>query len=116
MMIMPIHHWFYMRFYIFGASFADNVYGLIDSYDKSPLHMLTTKDGIKVIETILKTNDIIPSCVTMRTRTQKGGKYRVVLLIFHIIMPSHMISYRWKFIKLYEDWQRQKWPNERRNH
>ena len=80
-----------MRFYIFGASFADNVYGLIDSYDKSPLHMLTTKDGIKVIETILKTNDIIPSCVTMRTRTQKGGKYRVVLLIFHIITPSHMI-------------------------
>jgi hypothetical protein len=82
-----------MRFYIFGASFADNVYGLIDSYDKSPLHMLTTKDGIKVIETILKTNDIIPSCVTMRTRTQKGGKYRVVLLIFHIITPSHMISF-----------------------
>jgi hypothetical protein len=82
-----------MRFYIYGASFADNVYGLIDSYDKSPLHKLTTKDGIKVIETILKTNDIIPSCVTMRTRTQKGGKYRVVLLIFHIIMPSHVISF-----------------------
>ena len=73
-----------MRFYIFGASFADNVYGLIDSYDKSPLHMLTTKDGIKVIETILKTNDIIPSCVTMRKRTQKGGKY---------CNPSHMISF-----------------------
>jgi hypothetical protein len=82
-----------MQFYIFGASFADNVYGLIDSYNKSPLHMLTNKDGIKVIETVLKMNNIIPSYVTMRTRTKKGGTYRMMLLSFHLIMPSHIISF-----------------------
>ena len=81
-----------MRFYIYGASFADNVYGLIDSYEQSPLHKLTNKDDIKVIETTLKTNNIIPSWVTMRTRSQKGGKYRVLLLSFHLIMPSHTKS------------------------
>jgi hypothetical protein len=95
MKIMLIHHWFYMRFFIYGASYADDVYGLIDSFDKSPLHMLTTKDGIKVIEKVLKMNNIIPSDVIMKTRSQKGGKYQyhVIRLSFHLIMPSHTISF-----------------------
>lgn len=62
-----------MQFYIFGAMFADKVYGKIDSFEQSPLYKLTTKDGIKVIEKILKENDIIPEDVIMRTKTQKGG-------------------------------------------
>jgi hypothetical protein len=65
---------------------------LINSYEQSPLHKLTNKDDIKDIETVLKTNNIIPSWVTMRTHNQKGGKYRVLLLSFHLIMPSHTIS------------------------
>ena len=84
-----------MRFYIYGASFADNVYGLIDSYEQSPLHKLTNKDDIKVIETTLKTNNIIPSWVTMRTRSQKGGKYRVFALVISSYYAfSHDILYR----------------------
>lgn len=86
---MPIHSFNYMRFYIFGASYADQVYGKIDSYEKSPLHMLTTKDGIKAIEKVLKMNDVIPQDVLMRTRNQKGGKYRVMLLTFDLIIPSN---------------------------
>ena len=95
MLIIPIHHWLYMRFYIYGASFADNVYGLIDSYEQSPLHKLTNKDDIKVIETTLKTNNIIPSWVTMRTKSQKGGKYRVFALVISSYYAfSHDILYR----------------------
>jgi hypothetical protein len=85
MMIMPNHSWNYMRFYIFGASFADKVYGKIDFCEQSPLHMLTRKDGIKVIENVLKMNDIIPVDVILKTSKQKGGKYRMMLLSFYLI-------------------------------
>ena len=85
-----------MRFYIFGASFADKVYGKIKFYHQSPLYKLATKDGIKDIEAALKNNDIIPEYVKLRTSKSKGGKYCVVFLSFHLIVttnhnPSHAL-------------------------
>jgi len=68
----------------------------------------------------------VEKTMSMAERGEKGGKYCVVFLSFHLIMTSnhsplhalspHYLFYRWELEFVYEYWHRQEWPNERRNH